>query len=195
MKWPAIFSISVMFFCIASITNASVITIDFESLDSSDVTGPDQYGIATFSTDEFNFIVKGGLGNAGGNKYAYGSTSGNFHEPVASINFSRTDNTPFSLLDLDILQCNGTCTIWGSVNGGGSISTNDVSILGTGDWLNIRNAEIFGTQTTYSLSVDNIEVNTIISGSSAIPLPAAIWLFSSGLAVCIWVRRKRRPSQ
>jgi hypothetical protein len=165
----------------------SAITIDFESLTPGDVTGPDVYGYSIFSTDGFDFLVKGGLGNGGGNQYAAAISSGNFHEPAASVNFSRTDNNAFALLDLDLLQCNGsgTCTIWGLINGGGSINTTDVNSLGVGDWLNLTGVEVFGSQTIHSLDVDNIVVG------AAVPIPAAVWLFGSALAGLGWIRRKQ----
>jgi hypothetical protein len=164
---------------------ASATTIDFESLTAGDVTGPDVDGYSYFSTDGFDFGVKGGLEDIGGNQYAAAISSGNIHEPPAAVEFSRTDNNPFALLDLDILQCSGTCTIWGSINGGGSISTSDVNTLGTGDWLNLNYVEIFGTQMTYNLDVDNIVV------AAAVPVPAAVWLFGSALAGLGWMRRKQ----
>ncbi len=90
---------------------------------------------------------------------------------------------------ISILQCQGLCTIWGGISGGGSISTNDVNDLGTGDWLNLSFAEVFGgTQSnppiTYGLDVDNIVVG------AAVPVPAAVWLFGSALVGLGWVRRK-----
>ncbi|MDG2154648.1 MAG: VPLPA-CTERM sorting domain-containing protein [Gammaproteobacteria bacterium] len=163
---------------------ASATTIDFESLTAADVSGPDVYGYSVFSTDAFDFSVKGGLGDSGGNQYAAAFSSGNFHEPVAAVMFSRVDNNPFALLDLDILQCNGACTIWGSINGGGSISTTDANTLGANDWLNVSSIEVFGTQMTYRLDVDNILVG------AAVPVPAAVWLFGSALAGLGWMRRR-----
>jgi hypothetical protein len=170
---------------LSAVAQAAPVTIDFESLTAGDVTGPDVDGYSYFSTDGFDFEVKGGLEDIGGNQYAAAISSGNFHEPPAAVNFSRTDTNPFALLDLDILQCAGTCTIWGSINGGGSISTTDVNTLGAGDWLNLSGVEIFGTQTTYNLDVDNIVVG------AAVPVPAAVWLFGSALAGLGWMRRKQ----
>ncbi|MCP3908411.1 MAG: VPLPA-CTERM sorting domain-containing protein [Oceanicoccus sp.] len=175
---------------VSAVGQASPVTIDFESLAAGDVTGPDVDGFSTFSTDGFDFLVKGGLGDVGGNQYASSIHSGNFFEPGTLVSFSRTDNSAFALLDLDILQCQGACTIWGGINGGSSISTTNVNDLGTGDWLNLSSAEVYGgTQIsppiTYALDVDNIVV------ASAVPVPAAVWLFGSALAGLGRMRRKQ----
>jgi hypothetical protein len=111
----------------------------------------------------------------------------------SSITLSQDGLAPFDLLSLDLgeTSTSSTVNLIGSFVGGGSISTlvsvtttMTTFLLGAG-WSNLESLTI---DPAYSwgpaMAVDNIAVVT------AVPVPAAVWLFGSALASLCWIRRK-----
>jgi hypothetical protein len=167
---------------------SSTVVIDFESVLPGDVSGPDSEGDYYFETDGFGFYSQGGIGGVGtGNQYAAGFKYDGLFAPPAHVLFGEIGGGAFSLHDLDI-DCFGvSCQIWGIKSGGGTITTLDVADLGSGDWLNITFAGVDSLQTAFGapIRVDNVAVG------SAVPIPAAVWLFGSGLGLLGWFRRRQ----
>jgi len=70
------------------------------------------------------------------------------------------------------------------LNGGGTVNLS-LGSIGTGDWLNLTQLVVYDANTFDDnyVHIDNINV-------SAVPVPAAVWLFGSALAGLGWIRRK-----
>jgi len=110
-----------------------------------------------------------------------------------SITMSQDGLAPFALLSLDLGQNNfiSDVNLIGYFVGGGSISTTvnvtttmTTFLLGVG-WTNLESLTIEPEFTfAQAMAVDNIAVVT------AVPLPAAAWLFGSALAGLGWIRRQ-----
>jgi hypothetical protein len=111
--------------------------------------------------------------------------------PIAEVEFLRTDGAAFALHSLDILSCyegnDAECRISGLKTGGGFVNTSNVADLGSGDWLNLQYVSITNDGPAFAghVVVDNIAVG------SAVPVPAAVWLFGSAIAGLCWLRRKQ----
>ena len=73
---------------------------------------------------------------------------------------------------------------------GGEFIYGDLADLGQGDWLNLiafgYSVDIPGGVPVASL----FEVDNIVVGA-AVPVPAAIWLFGSGLGLLGWLCRRK----
>lgn len=115
----------------------------------------------------------------------------------AFVSMSKADGGAFAIHSLDLflagcagpfLGCSGSESITGTLAGGGAADL--TGAVGTGDWLNLQvvtfaaTGDGFGFGAGTVAQIDNINV-------SAVPIPAAVWLFGSALAGLGWLRRKR----
>jgi hypothetical protein len=111
----------------------------------------------------------------------FGLTSFRF----GSLNFSGNPPSPY----------NGTVT--GYLDGGGTVTQNFSLALGTSDlisfdgsWTGLVSVDIVvatvadGHQPFDAFAIDNVAVNVV-------PIPAAVWLFASGLGLLGWLRRRQ----
>ncbi len=112
------------------------------------------------------------------------------------VRLSAADGSMFSLLDVDFFATNqafGATAEPGIVGymGGGSYASGSV---GSADWLNLEYVDfgvssccgVPGGQPEFlQVTIDNVVVG------AAIPIPAAVWLFGSGLGLLGWMKRKR----
>jgi len=192
---------------------ATTLTFDtYTNLDSNH-TVSDGYAFTSFGAGyDFGLLPVGGGGiydaaNDDNIFRAYVDTPGGDAPLVFfSVSMSREDGESFSLLTLDLLDgvnygtgdfflMQGNVEILGSLAGGGTISTYDVTELGQGGWLNITSVDFqldsgsAGLQEQLVIYLDDIEV-----GASVVPLPAAVWLFGSSLGLLGWFRRKQSIS-
>jgi len=171
---------------------SATVVINFESVLPGDVSGPDFEGDYYFETDGFGFYSQVGIGGGGtDNQYAAGFRFDGLFAPPAHVSFGQIGGGAFALHDLD-MDCFGvSCTIFGQKAGGGTlISTSNVADLGAGDWLNLT---WVGVESPQMVLGAPIHVDNIVIGS-AVPIPAAVWLFASALAGLGWLRQKQTVS-
>jgi len=111
---------------------------------------------------------------------------------LAYVSMRKADGGAFAIHSLDLLfqtdSSSGFTVIRGTLAGGSVVDISDA--VGTGDWLNLElvfftaNGDGFGFGALTSVEIDNVNV-------SAVPIPAAVWLFGSGLGLLGWMKRKR----
>ena len=189
------FLLSAILLSVSGLASAATYTIDFES---TSFTGS---APVSFNTQGFTFQQsREGIGvvNSGpfpdGNAYFFCPYCQN-----SGFSMERTDGTLFSLLSFDFgyneqdpmpLLVTGTF----ADNSQTSVSFNNVTGLfetlspGIG-WDNLASVS-FAIDTTNNYSDLNIPLfdNIVVS---AVPVPAAVWLFGSALAGLGWIRRKQ----
>jgi len=107
------------------------------------------------------------------------------------IGFSRIDGSSFALYSVDLGGVwSSSSEIAGWLPGGGIIM-GTVTDLGTGDWLNIKQAAVHAGTVGYCCGIELYgDIDNIVVGA-AVPIPAAVWLFGSGLTALGFVRRRK----
>lgn len=190
---------------------AAPVTIDFEEFNLGDGPTGSFYPYSWFESQGYEFNGNNGpcgqygcppeiVMGASGSKSLGASNGFNGQDGYGAqvyIEMRKADGGAFAIHSLDLLlqgcvvdnvSCGGSEYIVGTLAGGGS--ANLAVPVGTGDWLNLQYVQFvaggdccgFGTGTV--VQVDNINV-------SAVPIPAAVWLFASALAGLGWLRRRQ----
>jgi hypothetical protein len=114
--------------------------------------------------------------------------------PDVSITMTQEDLVAFDLLSLDLGRKNVNLDfeLTGYFAGGGSISTTVyvqseslTTFTFDSGWTNLQSVVItpLNPGENQAVALDNISVSTI-------PVPAAVWLFASGLGLLGWIRRR-----
>jgi hypothetical protein len=166
---------------------ASAVLIDFEEF-----AYQEQHDGISVVSQGYDLSIGGTTCGGFGDTYSTVSADGLFRqnfavEGICEVLFQmdRSDAGAFAIHSLDLSYGGGYLGYSGTLAGGGTANLN--TAIGTGDWLNLEHLQIsvdylgFAYQT---LRVDDISV-------SAVPVPAAVWLFVSALGLLGWVRRAR----
>jgi hypothetical protein len=176
-------------FLFSSAANASIVTLDFESLAEGSTEGPsvteDSFTVAT---DEIYFIVV----DDGSNQTLNLLSGGSYF-------ISQNDGQSFDLLSLDTQEWHfdgydgsNPTRIIGTYAAGGQIEMTlpvpgSLAGLATANfdaaWSGLASLEIQGGGNN-GFYLDNLAM-------SVVPVPAAVWLFGSALAGLGWMRRKQ----
>jgi hypothetical protein len=112
---------------------------------------------------------------------------------VDAITMTQDGLVAYDLVSLELAHSgyNTTIQLIGQFVGGGTISTsvylNSTTltnfVLGSG-WTNLQSLTVrSGSNGNVAIAMDNIQVSTV-------PIPAAVWLFASGLGLLGWMRRR-----
>jgi hypothetical protein len=168
---------------------AAPVTIDFEEFavgyyDS--LTSGDYVMDASYSCDSSQAPLCAAQVTSEKTFRIYGEP--NFFPVFADFNMKRSDGGAFAVHSMDSILGYGGDRIHGTTAAGDFIS-GDVVDLGQGDWLNLvkfryRISYPSATPVPAIIEIDNIVV-------SAVPIPAAVWLFGSALAGLGWMRRRK----
>jgi hypothetical protein len=164
---------------VTAASNAEVVTVDFESFTNA------EYGVVSNG-----FYFDNGFVSLGGT-----SEGGFIWQPGETTTMTQVGGASFDLLSLDYTRVGSLAPyqVVGHIDGGGSVSA---SFSGVGEvfewnlfnfdssWINLTSVDIIGTPLDF-YGIDNVVV------VSAVPLPAAVWLFGSALAGLGWMRRRK----
>jgi len=183
---------------------ASSVLIDFEELSIGDgpATGSDWMssngyeftGTATPGPSPDGYLAKVFTGDTGTNSFGVNTwfVGQDSYGALATVAMRKADGGAFALHSIDLLlqtdPYGGSISYSGTLEGGGAADLS--TAVGTGDWLNLVLVDFtaygdgFGLGGFTSVEIDNVNV-------SAVPVPAAVWLFGSALAGLGWMRRKQ----
>ena len=187
---------------LSTAANAATVTIDFEEFAPDQAINPPS-GDMVSKGFVFDYLDQGS-----GNPVATASGSPNGTQgyvncpncqAVEQIDVYSSSNYVFALNSMDVAGLGSTLPaydfiITGFVAGGGTVSLSalDVSALQTlsfdSSWSSLESFRIEIDNTNgnnaFASFIDNVVV-------TAVPVPAAIWLFGSALAGLGWLRRKQ----
>ena len=113
--------------------------------------------------------------------------------PGCSITFQQNAGLAFDLLNADLLNSSaGALTVTGNLAGGGTVQTlipsetdfNFRNYSFDSSWSNLTSVVIQSDGGGVGAGIDNIAVNVV-------PIPAAAWLFASGLGLLGWLNRRQ----
>ena len=193
--------VAMLFFCATA--QSAVVTLDFESAAEGNIL-PFQEDIFFFHTDAtVSGIVEGQNlrdlfsfpGTASATKHVFwgqkdGQTGGSLSMAVPltmtfdllAIDAAFADASGVGILEIIGYPGDGGVAITHFVQLSNDIATYDLSGLGLTGLVGVEFVTDISIAVPYEL--DNVVVN-------AVPIPAAVWLFSSALAGLGWMRRKQ----
>ncbi|MEJ2139915.1 MAG: VPLPA-CTERM sorting domain-containing protein [Gammaproteobacteria bacterium] len=184
---------------------AAPVTIDFEEFNVGD-GGGSVYDTPVLTSQGYELTGYGGPGgpytstevligtNTGGTNAYGGSISGFGQDGFGigtGVRFERADGGAFAIHSLDMFldsDIDGFASMTGVVGGFSRVA--DLSVpVGTGDWLNLQYIRWDAEGNGFGLGYATVEIDNLVV--SAVPIPAAAWLFGSALAGLGWLRRKQ----
>jgi len=174
-------------------TSVHAVTVDFES----DISNVDVQG---FSSKGFDFVGNANFWDlsvdGGGNTTAETADPGCGGCVGVGWTVSASNGNALSLESVDLgffadFGFGGEATISGTLSGGGTVSRlitdnswHTESAFGA-QWSDLSSVGIFiSSGVPQSLTIDNFS-------ASVVPVPAAVWLFGSGLGLLGWFRRRQ----
>lgn len=192
---------TILFAGFVSLTvHAASVTVDFEEFNVGDTGAPwlvplESQGFDISGAYAGGFLAPAEIiiGTNTGTKSFGGTIAGpgqDSYGVIVQIWFERSDGGAFSLHSLDLLMDadeDGSTAIVGTLSGGGYANLN--TPVGTGDWLNLESLYFEAVGNPWGVGYATVELDNVVV--SAVPIPAAIWLFGSALVGLGWVRRKQ----
>jgi hypothetical protein len=185
--------------------HAAPVLIDFE--DSSGGGGPGSTMLTTKGmvfdwsvlSPSLPVVTTTGAAGGSGNELLFCG----WCEDTNGTSLYASDGSLFGLTSFRFGSLSGTTpspyngTVTGYLNGGGTVTQNFSVALGTSDlisfdgsWAGLVSVDIVaatladGHQGFEAFAIDNVTVNVV-------PVPAAVWLFASGLGLLGWLRRRQ----
>ncbi|MDP6150109.1 MAG: VPLPA-CTERM sorting domain-containing protein [Gammaproteobacteria bacterium] len=167
-------------------------TIDFEEFTVGD-TGPvlsGDFEVSGFGTPGFGCqfgppsCVNGAI--ITGQAFEISGAEEPFSGTEIRISVSRQDNQAFAIYDMDL---SGFSFIEGETAAGDTIF-GTVTDFGAGDWLNVVSISAWTSAPPTGSLILWGEVDNIVVGA-AVAIPAAVWLFGSGLVGLGFIRRRK----
>ena len=198
----SLFGTFVLFALVSAPVLASTVTIDFEEADRAlirNTQDPDAcINDLTVSYDGYTFANPGLCGAHYEYNDGFGTSIGLYYAATGSqqgaeLIMTRNDGQNFDFLGLDMLRgASNYMNIAGYRDGQ---LLHDVRLVVSGfiqghylNWFDLDTVVFYKTTNApNSIGIDNLEV-------TAVPIPAAVWLFASGLGLLGWLRRGTHSS-
>jgi hypothetical protein len=186
---------TVFIFLVAGVAQAATVTLDFE--DNYTNVGNDTFtqGFKLNGSggglDAFEYATVRTSVISGNSSYDVGASGGTCNSGgcnFAGFNLMRADGGVFALYAFDVDFSAPEYSFRGDTADGGSVNLS--TPLGTGDWLNLTRVSWDVATPAYFPFADDIGVSVDNIVVSAVPVPAAVWLFAYGLAALGWLRRR-----
>ena len=176
---------------------AVAVTIDFEEFSVGDSAASAFVPLVSKGFDIWSYenpspapmsIISGtnGTNALGGSITGPGQDSYGY---AVQIELERSDGGAFAIYSFDLftdVDPNGFTNIRGYLAAGGLADLS--SPVGTGDWLLLDKIEFRAEGNGFGFGYASLEIDNIVV--SAVPVPAAVWLFGSARAGLGWMRRK-----
>ena len=163
-----------------SVAQAATVTVDFDEFTENNMHSP-------IVSDGYSFDSRAGFEPIGGIAPC----------PICTLTISNVAGDPFSLLSLGLwnVELFGTgdavVTVTGNYAVGGQVSIDlllpasiQTDFSFDSAWSGLQSATFSAASTGSAVGYDNVVL-------SAVPIPAAVWLFGSALAGLGWMRRKQ----
>lgn len=186
--------------------SASATLIEFEgvALPGSEVTGLNPYSESgfDFNASDNNFRVLSSSHSVASALTAPTGDFGFIQLPATTITITDSNLIPFSLQSFDagliFSSLSGNLDIVGNLFAGGTVASSlAISNVGStsgafqnfsfdNSWTNLTSLDITLSSGNF-LSIDNVQLN-------AVPIPAAVWLFASGLIGLIGIFRQKKTA-
>ena len=185
------FVLVIILLVVSGIANAATVTLDFDHLDANTTpTSVNEDGFL-LTTNEIYFIVSSDPTGPSGDKTLNSTAGGSYF-------ISQESGAAFDLVSLDAIEWQqdpyagtnptrvlGTCAAGGQIELVLPIPDSLVwsSVLFDSAWSDLSSIEIIAGGNS-GFILDDVVL-------TAVPVPAAVWLFGSALAGLGWVRRKQ----
>jgi len=180
--------------------HAAFVTVDFEEFSIGDGAGPYP---TVLTSQGYEFTGQGDTlatsaeviaGNNVGGTNAYGGFVAGLGQDgfnyAVTITIEKADGGAFAIHDFDLFMDTdpgGWQEIRGTLAGGGITFLSSPGV-GTGDWLNLESVTFRAEGNGFDFGFGTIEIDNVII--SAVPVPAAVWLFGSALFGLAWFRQR-----
>lgn len=176
---------------------ATAVTIDFEEFNVGD-SAPSAFvplvsqGFDIWSYENPSPAPMSVINGTNGTNALGGSISGPGQDSfgyAVQIEIERSDGGAFAIHSFDLfadVDPEGWTQIRGYLAAGGIANLG--TPVGTGDWLLLDKIEFRAEGNGFGFGYASLEIDNIVV--SAVPVPAAVWLFGSALAGLGWMRRK-----
>ena len=170
----------ILLMSISGAAHASTITVDFDGI----ALGT---GAGSLETQGYIFESTNGVNGCNGNNCLFSQSDMPFD--TTQVLFRKADNGAFSLESLEVVFGD---RVFGQTTSGETIYSESFSFgfrevfVGDASWSSMEWVAVSYTDPDgfFGASIDNVWV-------SAVPVPAAVWLFGSALAGLGWMRRKQ----
>jgi len=168
-----------MLLLFSAAANSTTVIVDFEEVDPASGGGAISVESKGYTFETYGTFTGADIGVSSDGISIFQETLFCGSLCYAGISMERDDGGAFAISSL---VAEGTGFFYGTLVGGGS--ANLASAVGTGDWLSLT---VFNYQSNNEF-YDDIRLDNIVV--SAVPIPAAVWLFGSALAALGWLGKK-----